>query len=381
VTTKEAAVQAPGRPAYRGEDLIFLISQPKAGSTLLQRLLAGHPDIQTSAETWLMLNPVYGLRSSGINTEYNARWAAESIREFLDYYADGEETYREGVRRFAESIYGSVLAKSGKRYFLDKTPRYTMIVDELYRLFPAAKYVILLRNPLAILNSELDTYVKGDWPILAEFRPDLLNAPLRLIEAREQLGDAAFEIRYEDLVSAPEESIEALCSYLGISFHKDMLDYADTPAPKGRMNDPVGIHRHTRPSTASLGKWKAMREDPQLRHFAVSYVDALGDATLAALGYDPDDLRRAMGSAASVGKGPTVYPWDLAITHHRGWSLRQQVQDAYISGALDGSKIRGVFSAAGVFLGRLFSSARRMTVQPAAGQAQGKGDTPRGARR
>ena len=122
--------------SYRGQNLVFIISQPKAGSTLLQRILAGHPDIQTSAETWLMLHPVYGLRKRGIQTNYNASWAATGVTEFLDNYADGRETYVNGIRSFAETIYGRVLEKHGKKIFLDKTPRYTMIIDELYELFP-----------------------------------------------------------------------------------------------------------------------------------------------------------------------------------------------------------------------------------------------------
>lgn len=308
-----------------------------------------------------MLNPVYGMRTTGIEADFNSRWAATGVREFLDYYADGEETYREGVRRFAEAIYGRVREKAGKRFFLDKTPRYTMIVDELYRLFPAAKYVLLLRNPLAILNSELNTYVKGDWPVLAEFRPDLLSAPARLVDARQLLGDTAFEIRYETLVSEPEQSIEALCGFLGVRFHKEMLDYADTPAPRGKMNDPVGIHRHTRPSTESLGKWKAMADDPQLRHFALSYIDAVGDSTLAALGYDPAELRRSMTDAKASGRQSRIYPWTLAITPRRRWSLRQQLQHAYLGEAQNGSWVRGVIRASQVVLGRIFSGAKRMT--------------------
>ena len=143
---------APQDAAYTGENLIFLISQPRSGSTLLQRLLAGHPDIQTSAETWLMLHPVYGLRAQGIETEYRADWAATGVSEFLDNYADGRETYLSGIRSFAQTIYGNVLNSSGKKYFLDKTPRYTMIVPELVELFPAARFVLLFRNPLAVLS-------------------------------------------------------------------------------------------------------------------------------------------------------------------------------------------------------------------------------------
>ena len=70
-----AGMPRPAESAYLGENLVFIISQPKAGSTLLQRLLAGHPDIQTSAETWLMLHPVYGLRTRGVAADFNANWA------------------------------------------------------------------------------------------------------------------------------------------------------------------------------------------------------------------------------------------------------------------------------------------------------------------
>ena len=71
---------------YLGEDLIFIISQPRSGSTLLQRILAGHPEIQTSAETWLLLHPTYAFRTSGIDTDYDSRFAAQGVEEFLTNY-------------------------------------------------------------------------------------------------------------------------------------------------------------------------------------------------------------------------------------------------------------------------------------------------------
>ena len=201
---------------YLGHDLIFIISQPRSGSTLLQRILAGHAEIQTSAETWLMLHPIYGLRKRGIKTDYNAKWAVTGVTEFLENYADGKDTYLAGIRSFAATVYGRVLEKHGKRLFLDKTPRYTMIIEELHELFPAAKYVLLIRNPLAVLKSELHTYVGDDWPILSGFEPDLVAAPRRLVAARELLGTSAFEVRYENLVTEPRDVVEKLCDFLGM---------------------------------------------------------------------------------------------------------------------------------------------------------------------
>lgn len=353
--------------SYQGDNLVFIISQPKAGSTLLQRILAGHEDIQTSAETWLMLHPTYGLRKTGITADYNANWAATGVQEFLDNYADGAETYLEGVRSFAETIYGRVLEKHGKRLFLDKTPRYTMIVEQLYELFPKARYVMLIRNPLAILKSELHTYVGEDWPVLSNFAPDLVAAPDRLVAARDILGDAALEVRYEDLVTAPEDTIRALCEFLRIEFDASMLNYSDTPAPVGRMNDPVGIHQHAAPSTRSLDKWTQLGADGQLRHFALQYLEVLGDSTVSELGYDAAELRARIETTTIEKPVRHLYPWRLAITPQRRWGLRDHVASAYLLAAQSRGRFAGIIAVLKLLWGRVGGGFARLANRDSSG--------------
>ncbi len=308
---------------YLGEDLIFIISQPRSGSTLLQRVLAGHPDIQTSAETWLMLHPIYGFGRGGIRTEYDHGSAAHGIREFLQFYTDGEQVYTSAIRAWARELYGNALRKGGKQLFLDKTPRYYFIVPELYRVFPRARFIFLLRNPLAVLASELKTYVKDDWNKLSSFDADLRKAPGLILAGIKTLGDKATVIRYEEFVSDPERNITALCQSLGLSFHESMLDYGKTEAPRGKMNDPVGIHRHTRPSTESLDKWKSLAADRQARHLALAYLRDLGEDTLAQFGYSYADIAQALQSGRTAGSG-MLYPWQVAITPQENWNFRQR---------------------------------------------------------
>jgi hypothetical protein len=328
--------------SYLGEDLIFVISQPRSGSTLLQRLLAGHPEVQTSAETWLMLLPAYGLRGAGLEADFRPAWASRAVREFLEYYADGVETHLDGVRAYARAIYGRVLEKHGRTRFLDKTPRYFLIVPELARLFPSARFILLWRNPLSVLASELDTYVRGDWPLLGNFRADLLDAPRLMLEARELLGERALELRYESLVQEPRDELVRICDYLGLDFRPSMLDYADRPAPRGVMNDPVGVHRHTRAETASLDKWRALGRDEQPLAFAASYLDALGADTLARMGYPRAGLDAALREESVLTHRRRLFPWSVAITPWRDWSLRQQTAAAWYFTA----ESRGVVPAA-----------------------------------
>ncbi len=315
---------------YFGENLIFIISQPRSGSTLLQRVLAGSPDVQTSAETWLMLHPVYGKKRENIETDYNSSWAREAVEEFLDHYTDGREVYDDAIRAWAEVIYTNALKQNNKKCFLDKTPRYFFIIKELYQLFPRAKFIFLIRNPMAVLSSELNTYVKGDWPVLGLFSPDLINAPQWILEGIELLDDNAIIVRYEEFVSDSEAIVPLLCGKLGIDFHKEMLDYSKTPKPVGRYNDPAGINQHSSTNTGSIEKWRAMVEDNQSLYFARSYLDSLGEETISRLGYDYQEIYNTLHSRTLSAKN--LSPWSSAIRPKSLWTFRQHfVSDFYFS--------------------------------------------------
>lgn len=74
---------------YFGNNLIFLISQPRAGSTLLKRILGGHPEIHTTAEPWIMLHPLYALKSNGLFAEFDSNLAGQGLEDFLMQIPEG----------------------------------------------------------------------------------------------------------------------------------------------------------------------------------------------------------------------------------------------------------------------------------------------------
>jgi hypothetical protein len=333
---------------YLGENLIFIISQPRSGSTLLQRILFGHPDVQTSAETWLMLHPVYSLRETGITAEYGSHFAYGGVQEFLQNYTHGREVYLNAIREWGRTIYQDAIQKHDKKYFVDKTPRYFFIIPELYELFPKAKFVFLIRNPMAVLASELTTYVKGNWPVLGIFNADLVSAPTWILDGIELIGENGYVVHYERFVSDPEDSIQALCRYLELDFNEKMLDYSNTPKPVGKYNDPTGIDRHTRPSSGSLEKWKSMIDDDQSLHFAQRYLASLGKDTIARMGYDYEEIFNALHSrAVSTAR---LYPWSIAIQPESRWTFRQQfVSDLYFNRKNKGP-IKGVLYTVGKYV-------------------------------
>jgi hypothetical protein len=303
-----------------GESLIFVISQPRAGSTLLQRILGGHALVETSAEPWLMLHPIYALKESGHEAEYDRHLAHSALLDFLEHYAEGETTYLHALRALAWTLYGTALSRSGKQLFLDKTPRYYFIIPELYRLFPRARFIFLVRNPLAVLHSVLATWVRGDWPLLADYRHDLLTAPQRLLDGVRLLGRDAILVRYEDLVSNPSSCVSQLCERLGLAFSSELLSYGERPAPRGRMGDALEVGRQRGPVSTSLDTWVKLAASEQTRHFAWSYLQALGADFIEQLGYSFDTLRRVLGPDKPQ-RGSVLVPWRIALQPAASWTF------------------------------------------------------------
>lgn len=309
---------------YRGENLIFIISQPRSGSTLLQRILAGHPDILASAETWLMLHPLYIHKHADIKTPYNSEWASFGITEFMEHYTDDPDLLDNATRLWSKMIYENALNKANKTLFLDKTPRYYYIIPDLYRLFPKAKFIFLLRNPMAVLSSEFNTYIKENWTFMSALADDLIKAPGLILEGIKLLGDDAITINYERFVSDAASNISKLCEQLGITYYPSMLDYSKTEAPKGKLNDPVGIHQHTTPSSDNVDKWKLMANNPQYKAMAISCLNALGEQTIQQYGYDYEEIASTLNSVTGQKPG-NLFPWSLAIKPSNDWSFKQRM--------------------------------------------------------
>jgi len=286
-----SADKQTNQPDFAGERLIFLISQPRAGSTMLQRILAGHSQIHTMAEPWLMLHPVYALRGREIQAEYGPRYAFTGLQDYLNAVPEGEEVYIQALQAMADVLYGKLLQDSGKRFFLDKTPRYYFIINELKRIFPQAKFIFLLRNPLSVLSSILHTWVKNNWPRLGEHRYDLLKAPQLLVKGINQLKEDCAVLNYENFVLHPQQETKALCNYLNIPFEEGMLNYGAKPVPAGRMGDSIGVERHRQPVAESLNKWTQQLAFGRGKMLAEVYLELLGDHLVNLLGYDAQKMK------------------------------------------------------------------------------------------
>jgi hypothetical protein len=265
---------------------IFILSVSRSGSTLLQRIIAAHDGVATASEPWLLLPYAYSMRGRGVDAEYRHPLLATAIEDFCERLPGHEEDYLSEVRRMALRLYAKA-AGEGATHFIDKSPPYCLVAEEIIRLFPEAKFVFLWRNPLSVIASMIETW--GPW------RPTLMTADLfvglpRLVAAYDANRHRAHAIRFEDAASADSDCWAQLMRYLEIEFDERSLTSFSAVSLEGRMGDPTGRRQYTALSSDPNEKWKATLANPLRREWCRRYLRTLGVDRLETMGYDQQEL-------------------------------------------------------------------------------------------
>jgi hypothetical protein len=233
--------------------IVFLLSMPRAGSTLLQRLLMGSGVCKTVGEPSFLLrflgegDPI--LRAS----TYSEALVETAFDDMRKAWPGFDPCYRRGVHDLAVAIYQGLA--EGAPYFIDKTPRYSAIAEELVETFPEAKFIVLWRHPLAVANSMSTTFRDGRWEPHS-FEIDFHRGidQLRAICARH--GDRIHQVRYEDLAANPAAELERLGSYLGIPDLAAVADRELERGNRGKLGDPTGVKKYSKVSPDSIAEWE-----------------------------------------------------------------------------------------------------------------------------
>jgi hypothetical protein len=288
---------------------LFLLSLPRSGSTLAQRILATHDPIATTSEPWILLPYLYTLRERGVYAEYNHRALVEAVEDFYEVLPRGQADYTEEIRELSLRLYDKA-SPDGTRYFLDKTPRYHLVSEELLAAFPDAKFLFLWRNPLAVVASIIETWANGRWNVY-RFKVDLFDGLENLIGTYERYGTSVHAMRYEDLVEAPTKTWSNAFDYLELPFDSSALELFGSTNLGGRMGDRSGGAKYSRVSNESLEGWKRSLDTPVRKAWCRRYLRWIGRDRLRVMGYDLDGLMAELdsiplsyrGTGSDVGRG------------------------------------------------------------------------------
>jgi hypothetical protein len=271
---------------------ILLLSLPRSGSTLVQRILGAHDGVATASEPWLLLPLLLPLRD---DIPAPGGWQPrihEALSDFSRTLPDGVGSYERSVGDAARTIYEE--AAGGAQFYLDKTPPYFLVIDEIARTLPEARIVVLWRNPLAVLSSVVETFCEGRWRP-QDYPTSLFGGLTRLVDGVRRHGERIHTVRYEDLIDGSEGEWRRLAEFIGIEFDPTSLARFPQVELDGAMGDPVGTRAYSRLEQGPTEKWRETISNPVRRLWAQRYLDWIGAERLEVMGYNHARLSAELG--------------------------------------------------------------------------------------
>lgn len=203
----------------RGENYVFVGGVPRSGTSMFQKMLDGHTKIYGG--------PEFDKVGATIGLYKNYLGGIENKRQSL-YYS--KEEAREYFAQLLASFFDGILEKKGKKILSEKTPSNILYFEELSEFFSEAKFIRVVRDPRACLNSyqnvkRTNNAVRMGSNVYNDIR-EICNY-LKAGEKYTQSNDSRFyTLFYEDLLNNPVKEMEKVCEFLGVEFEQQMLNTA-----------------------------------------------------------------------------------------------------------------------------------------------------------
>jgi Flp pilus assembly protein TadD len=243
----------PARPRAADPSVhVFLVGFPRSGTTLLENVLAAHPDVVSLEERDCLAGAIVDyLHAEGGLERLASIGAGEALKRRDDYW--------KSVRGFGVEPRG--------RVFIDKMPLASINLPLIAKLFPGAKVLFARRDPRDVVLSCFRRRFGMNRSMYQLLKLEGAGAyyasVMGLVELyRQILPLELHEVRYEALVEDFEGVAGAACRFLGLQWDDGMREFAarartrsiDTPSAAQVAR---GLNRE------GVGAWRRYREQLQ----------------------------------------------------------------------------------------------------------------------
>ena len=204
-------------PGDFGREIVFIVGLPRSGSTLVEQILASHPDVAAGGEL--------GALSIVLESESRRRGAA------IEAWAP-QATAQDWARLGSDYLARTAPLRTARPRSTDKRPGNWRHLGAIRRMLPGARIVACRRDPV---ETALGCFVRLFAPRTQRFSYDLddiasywrsFDTAVRHVRARD--GDALHEQHAEALVVDPDAGIRALLAACGLSFDPACLRFQET---------------------------------------------------------------------------------------------------------------------------------------------------------
>lgn len=215
---------SPARPrASDPKAHVFLVGFPRSGTTLLENVLAAHPEVVSLEEKDLLAPAAASYLASNEGLVRLARiGSGEALRQRDAYWA---------------VVRGHGVEPRGK-VFIDKMPLASVQLPLVAKLFPNARVLFARRDPrdvvLSCFRRRFGMNPSMYQLLTLEGAAAFYDAVMGLSERyREILPLAQHIVRYESLVEDFEGTARSACDFLGLEWDTGMADFAARARSRG----------------------------------------------------------------------------------------------------------------------------------------------------
>lgn len=209
------------------DDPLFIIGTQRSGTTLLTRMLSAHPTlfIQNEMGDWGVFDKPY------------------SPKELYDRIAEKLRSHSVNLEKLQEK----------KMRWGWKDPMLTPYIFELAASYPNAKFIILVRDPRAVVAS----YIENAWGLGTNAYTGALRWQKEVAHQLTLLNvypDRCLLLKYESLIENTVDCLVDVAEFIGVDYEESMLNYHEKPLEFSQNASNVNTRKPINKS--SLNKWK-----------------------------------------------------------------------------------------------------------------------------
>ncbi|MEM8486128.1 MAG: sulfotransferase [Bacteroidota bacterium] len=305
----------------------FIVGASRSGTTMMRLLLNAHSQIGVPKEMAYFERCAI---AGDLDTWQQPRFKKGSYEDFVRAYLKKKSVALEGLdtEQIAQDILTETprldvpirkaldawAVKEGKTVWGEKTPKNLFYVDYIHKMMPDARFIYIIRDPRAVVNSMnrfarfVDDSVLNayNWLQAATYGYNLFESSLP--------AEKKLVIKYEQLVSDVESTARTICSFLDEPFEEEMLAFYRKS--RGDLhpnaNELGGVGTLTKPiSTVSVEKWRK-----QLKPRDITLVEAVCADAMATHGYVPVGEKPGMAARIEVALKMRYCTWQQEKNSH-----------------------------------------------------------------
>lgn len=283
-TPQEEPLVTGARPPF-----LFIVGCGRSGTSLLRTMCNAHRDLAVMFEPHFVgvmarrmrrYEQPDGFRTDRFLDDLSAdrKFRAIGVRQEalrLTLQASPPADFADAVR----CVFRTFAAQEGKARYGDKTPNYVFAMPLLAETFPESRFVHLVRDGRDVALA----YADAGWGPTSAVEGALYwrKRVRAALESGGRLRQGRYlELRYEDLVAAPEPALRQVCAFADLPFDPSMLLYYERPGSIGAAN-PKYHEGLLVPPTIGRRDWRTQMPAGSQRRF-----EALAGDLLDTLGYE-----------------------------------------------------------------------------------------------